>query len=155
MSNHPRFRFHVQGDDIDWIREIGKVRGPDGYMYEPCWIHPSDAGVRGISDGDVIMVHNERGAVLAGAVVTQRIIPGALGIEHGAKIDLAVLNGKPIDRGGCINLITPSPVEKYAAGEEIKIPEMNVTGYLAEATKIDVSEIVAGTGVGHGSAVSG
>jgi len=155
MSNHPRFRFHVQGDDIDWIREIGKVRGPDGYMYEPCWIHPSDAGVRGISDGDVIMVHNERGAVLAGAAVTERIIPGALGIEHGAKMDLAMLKGKPVDRGGCINLITPSPKEKYGAGEEIKIPEMNVTGYLAEATKIDVSEIVAGTGVGHGSAVSG
>ena len=154
MSNHPRFRFHVQGDDIDWIREIGKVRGPDGYMYEPCWIHPSDAGARGISDGDVIMVHNERGAVLAGAVVTQRIIPGALGIEHGAKIDLAMLKGKPIDRGGCINLIAPSPVEKYGVGAEIKIPEMNVTGYLAEVAKINVSDIVAGAGVGHGSTVS-
>src|ERR1019366_4926358 len=153
MSNHPRFRFHVQGDDIDWIREIGKVRGPDGYMYEPCWIHPSDAGARGIANGDVIMIHNERGAVLAGAVVTQRIIPGALGIEHGAKIDLAVLKGKPIDRGGCINLIAPSPLEKYATGGQINIPEMNVTGYLAEATRIDVSDIVAGAG--HEPAISG
>jgi trimethylamine-N-oxide reductase (cytochrome c) len=153
MSNHPRFRFHVQGDDIDWIREIGKVRGPDGYMYEPCWIHPSDAGARGIANGDVIMIHNERGAVLAGAVVTQRIIPGALGIEHGAKIDLAVLKGKPIDRGGCINLIAPSPLEKYATGGQINIPEMNVTGYLAEATRIDLSDIVAGAG--HEPAISG
>jgi anaerobic selenocysteine-containing dehydrogenase len=100
------------------------------------------------------MVHNERGAVLAGAVVTQRIIPGALGIEHGAKIDLAMLKGKPIDRGGCINLIAPSPVEKYGVGAEIKIPEMNVTGYLAEVAKINVSDIVAGAGVGHGSTVS-
>ena len=65
MSNHPRFRFHVQGDDIDWIQEVGKIRGPDGYMYEPCWIHPVDAAARKIATGDVITVHNERGAVLA------------------------------------------------------------------------------------------
>jgi trimethylamine-N-oxide reductase (cytochrome c) len=155
MSNHPRFRFHVQGDDIDWIREIGKVRGPDGYMYEPCWIHSEDAAARAISSGDVIMVHNERGAVLVGAVVTQRIIPGALSIDHGAKMDLATLKGKLVDRGGCINLIAPSPLEKYGAGQEIKIPEMNVSGFLAQAARIDVSEIVASTGLGHGSTVSG
>jgi trimethylamine-N-oxide reductase (cytochrome c) len=145
VANHPRFRFHVQGDDIDWIREIGKVRGPDGYMYEPCWIHPRDAGPRDISNGDVIMVHNERGAVLVGAVVTERIVPGALSIEHGAKIDPAMFEGTLVDRGGSINLIAPSPPEKYGIGEEIKIPEMNVSAFLAQATKIDVSEIVAST----------
>ncbi len=155
MSNHPRFRFHVQGDDIDWIREISKVRGPDGYLYEPCWIHPSDALPRGIANGDVIRIHNERGAVLVGAVVTERIIPSALGIEHGARMDLAMLEGKLIDRGGCINLIAPSLMEKYGPGEEIKVPEMNVSGFLVEAVKIDVAAIVAGTGLGYGSTVSG
>ena len=153
MSNHPRFRFHVQGDDIDWIREIAKVRGPDGYMYEPCWIHPVDAAARKISSGDIIRVHNERGAVLVGAIVTERIIPGAISIDHGAKIDLATLKNELIDRGGCINLIAPAPTEKYGPGKEIKIPEMNVTGFLVEAGKIDVSEIVPSTGIGQGSTV--
>ena len=37
------------------------------------------------------MVHNDRGSVLCGAVVTERIIPGALSIDHGAKIDMATL----------------------------------------------------------------
>jgi len=96
-----------------------------------------------------------RGAVLVGAVVTERIIPGALSIDHGARIDLVTLKGKLIDRGGCINLIAPSPLEKYGFGEEIKIPEMNVSGFLAQAAKIDVSEIVASTGLGHGSTVPG
>lgn len=155
MSNHPRFRFHVQGDDIDWIREIAKVRGPDGYLYEPCWIHPTDAEARDISDGDVLMVHNERGSVLCGAVVTERIIPGALSIDHGAKMDLSLVNNRLIDRGGCINLIAPTPQEKYGAGEEIKIPEMNVSGFLVEAEKINPSDIVASTGIGHGSTVKG
>ena len=154
MSNHPRLRFHVQGDDIDWIKEIGKVRGPDDYMYEPCWIHPSDAKVRAISPGDVIMVYNERGAVLAGAVVTERIIPGALSIDHGAKIDPVMLKDRLVDRGGSINLIAPSPLEKYGAGAEIGIPEMNVSGFLAEVVKIDVADIVR-TGVDRGPTVSG
>jgi anaerobic selenocysteine-containing dehydrogenase len=153
MSNHPRFRFHVQGDDIDWMREISKIRGPDGYMYEPCWIHPADAAARKISTGDILRVHNERGAVLVGAVITERIIPGALSIDHGAKIDLATLKNELIDRGGCINLIAPAPTEKYGPGKEIKIPEMNVTGFLVEAGKIDVSEIVPSTGIGQGSTV--
>ncbi|MGE3156875.1 MAG: molybdopterin-dependent oxidoreductase [Xanthobacteraceae bacterium] len=153
MSNHPRFRFHVQGDDIDWMREISKIRGPDGYMYEPCWIHPADAAARKISTGDILRVHNERGAVLVGAVITERIIPGALSIDHGAKIDLATLKNELIDRGGCINLIAPAPTEKYGPGKEIKIPEMNVTGFLVEAGKIDVTEIVPSTGIGQGSTV--
>ncbi len=145
MSNHPRFRFHVQGDDIEWIREIAKVRGSDGRWYEPCWIHPEDAAARDIATGDVIMVHNQRGAVLAGAVVTERIVQGALSIDHGAKIDLAVLNNALIDRGGCINLIAPTPQEKYGAGAEITIPEMNVSGFLAEAVKIDPADVVGHT----------
>ncbi|MGE0748515.1 MAG: molybdopterin dinucleotide binding domain-containing protein, partial [Rhodospirillales bacterium] len=149
MANHPRFRFHVQGDDIGWIREIAKVRGADGYEYEPCWIHPDDANPRGIADGDVVMVHNERGSVLAGAIVTERIIPGALSIDHGAKMDLALLNNRMVDRGGCINLIAPSPQEKYGAGKEITVPEMNVSGFLVEVQRVDPDDIVAGTGLGR------
>ena len=138
VSNHPRFRFHVQGDDIDWIREIGKVRGPDGYLYEPCWIHPRDAAPRAIASGDVVMIQNERGAVLVGAVVTERIVPGAVSIEHGARIDPVMLDGRRVDRGGSINLIAPSPQEKYGPGGEITIPEMSVSAFLVQATKVDV-----------------
>ena len=154
VSNHPKYRFHVQGDDIDWIKELGKVRGPDGYMYEACWIHPIDARARGISNGDVVKVYNDRGAVLAGAMVTERIVPGALSVDHGARMDLATLKGELVDRGGCINLIAPSPMEKYGVGGEIKIPEMNVSGFLAEVERVDPSEIAAGTGLGQGSTVS-
>ena len=66
MSNHPRWRTHAQGDDISWTRETptGKVLGFDGYKYEPIWINPTDAAARGIKDGDVVKVFNERGIVL-------------------------------------------------------------------------------------------
>ena len=42
-----------------------KVKGWDGYLYEPVWIHPTDAAKRGIQDGDIVKMFNERGVVLA------------------------------------------------------------------------------------------
>ena len=144
MSNHPRFRFHVQGDDSPWIRELSKMRGPDSYLYEPCWMHPTDAEARGIAHGDIVMVHNQRGAVLFAAVVTERIIPGSLSIDHGAKIDMATLNNRQVDRGGCINLIAPGARDKYGRGGMVSVPEMTVTGFLAEVEKVDTARITTG-----------
>jgi trimethylamine-N-oxide reductase (cytochrome c) len=51
---------------------------------EPCWINPQDAAARGIVDGDVVRVFNDRGACLGGAVVTDTIRPGVVKISEGA-----------------------------------------------------------------------
>ena len=153
MSNHARFRFHVQGEDLPWIREISKVRGPDGHLYEPCRLHPDDAAARGIKDGDVVRVFNERGAVLAAALLTERLIPGAVSIDHGARVEMAMYRNQIVDRGGCINLICPTPKEKYPEGAEIKVPEMNVSGFLVEVELADPDDIVASTGLGYGVTV--
>ncbi|MCK4273850.1 MAG: molybdopterin-dependent oxidoreductase, partial [Dehalococcoidales bacterium] len=50
QSNHPRWRVHANLDDVTWFKEIPtcKVRGPDGYLYEPLWLNPADAAERGI-----------------------------------------------------------------------------------------------------------
>ncbi len=70
MSNHGRWRMHSQCDDISWTREAPtcKVKGPDGYMYEPLWLNPQTAAARGIQNGDIVKAYNERGAVLCGAM---------------------------------------------------------------------------------------
>ena len=73
-------------------------------MYEPVWINPKDAAARDIKQGDVVKVYNERGVVLGGAYVTERIIPGALSQDHGARHDPIT---QKIDRGGSNNLISP------------------------------------------------
>jgi len=88
-SNHPRWGVHANHDDITWIREIEtcKVRGVDGYQYQPVWINPKDAAEKGIQNGDVVSVYNERGVVLGGAYVTERVMPGVLDMDHGAKAD--------------------------------------------------------------------
>jgi molybdopterin guanine dinucleotide-containing S/N-oxide reductase-like protein len=134
-SNHPRWRVHAQLDDVNWFHEIetGKVIGSDGYHYEPLWIHPSDAAIRGISNGDIVDIFNERGEVLAGAYVTERIMPGVVYIDHGARYDPIV--PAQIDRGGAINTICPhNTTSKNCAG-------MVTSGFLAEVKRADMDEL--------------
>jgi trimethylamine-N-oxide reductase (cytochrome c) len=137
ISNHGRWRVHSQCDDISWTREAPtcKVRGRDGYLYEPLWLNPVDAAARVIGDGDIVKIHNERGIVLAGAYVTERIMPGVVYIDHGARYD-PILPGK-IDRGGAINLISPiKTTSKNCIG-------MATSGYLVEVTRLDMTEMEA------------
>jgi trimethylamine-N-oxide reductase (cytochrome c) len=137
VTNHPRWRVHANHDDIPWLREIGtcKVDGPDGYKYEPVWINPKDAEKHGIQTGDVVKLFNERGTVLGGALVNERIMPGALYQDHGARIDSIVGGTGGLDRGGSNNLICPSATSsKNAAGEV-------TNGYLVGLGKVDVEEL--------------
>jgi trimethylamine-N-oxide reductase (cytochrome c) len=135
MSNHPRWRMHAQGDDITWTREVPtmKVKGPDGYLYEPVWLNPTEAASRGISSGDIVKVHNERGAVLGGAYVTERLMPHVAYMDHGARWD-PIIPGE-LDRGGAINTITPHRVTSR------KATGMVVSGFLVEVEKVTDEEM--------------
>lgn len=137
MSNHPRWRVHAQGDDITWFREIAtcKVTGPDGYQYEPVWINPRDAERLGIEDGDIVRLFNERGSVLGGAMVTERIRENVLSQDHGARVDGIVLGTGGLDRGGANNLICPSATTSKNAPGEV------TNGFLVGIEKVDVFEL--------------
>ena len=135
ISNHPRWRVHANHDDITWTREIPtcKVRGPDGYSYEPIWINPQDAVARDIASGDVIKIFNERGAVLGGVYVTERIMPGVVYMDHGARYD-PIIPGE-LDRGGAINTITPhNTTSKNATG-------MVASAFLVEVSRVDLDDL--------------
>ena len=135
VSNHPRWRMHAQCDDISWTREIPtcKVKGWDGYLYEPLWINPEDAEKRGIKSGDVVKIHNERGAVLGGAYVTERIIPGTVSQDHGARCDW-IIPGE-LDRGGANNLISPAGLVSKHCGGEV------TSGFLVEVEKVPLARM--------------
>jgi trimethylamine-N-oxide reductase (cytochrome c) len=135
MSNHGRWRVHAQCDDISWTRETptGKIRGFDGYMYEPLWLNPATAAERGIRNGDIVKVFNERGTVLGGAYVTERLMPGVAYIDHGARVD-PIVQGE-LDRGGAINLISPEGItSKNSAG-------MATSGYLVQVEKVSMAQM--------------
>ncbi|MEM2292599.1 MAG: molybdopterin-dependent oxidoreductase [Nitrososphaerota archaeon] len=137
VSNHPRWREHANQDDSKWLMEISTHKmWVDGYPYQPMWIHPIDAAKRGIKHGDIVKVYNDRGAILCAAYVTERIMPGAISIDHGARLDPLELGerGIELDRGGSINLICPKEDAPH-------IPLMVVSGFLVEVERVDLEEL--------------
>ena len=102
-------------------------------MYEPLWINPVDAKKRGIENGDIVQVQNERGIVLGGALVWERVMAGVVYMDHGSRVDM-IVPGK-LDRGGAINLICPHNItSQNAAG-------MATSGYLVEVKRVSISQM--------------
>jgi trimethylamine-N-oxide reductase (cytochrome c) len=120
---------------MQWLREIQtcKIVGADGYAYQTMWINPIDANNRSIRHGDVVSCFNERGQVLCGAYVTERIMPGVVHVDHGSRYDPVVTG--VLDRGGAINTITPrNTTSKNATG-------MVSSGFLVEVKRVDLDEL--------------
>jgi len=111
ISPHPRFSFHTMGDGKDSI--VNDVKDHrvliDGYFYWIVRINSQDAAERGIGHHDLVKVFNDRGAIVCAAQVTERIPPGsAHSYESAADYDPVGEPGESPDRGGCINILTPS-----------------------------------------------
>lgn len=121
LSPHPRYSFHTMYDGKGtWINEIPehRIKKEDGYYYWIIRMNPVDAGKRGIKDGDLVKAYNDRGAVILAAQVTERMRPGTVhSYESSAEYDPIGVPGESPDRGGTINLLTPSRLlSKYARG---------------------------------------
>jgi biotin/methionine sulfoxide reductase len=82
LSNQPRTRLHSQLDQGITSQEA-KIQGR-----EPMRINPEDAAARGIRDGDVVRVFNDRGAFLAGVCVSDALRRGVVQIATGAWYDM-------------------------------------------------------------------
>ncbi|MCT9930332.1 molybdopterin-dependent oxidoreductase [Planotetraspora sp. A-T 1434] len=81
IANQPSTRLHSQLDP-GAVSQASKISGR-----EPLRMHPSDASARGIADGDVVRVFNDRGACLAGAVLSEDLRPGVVQLATGAWYD--------------------------------------------------------------------
>jgi anaerobic dimethyl sulfoxide reductase subunit A len=94
IGHHSLARVHSTHANNDWLQEAFPQR---------IFINPLDAAARGIKDGDLVRVWNERGALVIHARLTSRILPGVVDIPQGAW-----WNPGPegVDHGGCINVLT-------------------------------------------------
>ena len=81
ITNQPKTRLHSQYDNGGYSLE-NKIR-----EREPVSINPKDAVARGISDGDIVRLFNDRGACLAGVIVTEDVMPGVVQLSTGAWYD--------------------------------------------------------------------
>lgn len=110
LTPHSKYSFHTQGDGKDsFLLNIEDHRvNVDGYYYWIMRLNAEDAAERGIKKHDLVKVFNDRGAVICAALPTQRLPRGVChGYESSAVYDPMGEPGKSVDRGGCLNLLTP------------------------------------------------
>jgi anaerobic dimethyl sulfoxide reductase subunit A len=89
-----RFRVHSQHANIAWFVE-----------HDPpaLWIHPADAGPRGIADREEVLVSSPQGRVRTVARVTEGIMPGVVCLLEGV---WPVLDAEGTDIAGSPNMLT-------------------------------------------------
>jgi biotin/methionine sulfoxide reductase len=101
LSNQPKNKLHSQLDHSSLSRS-GKVAGR-----EPIHMAPADAAARGLADGDVVRVFNDRGAFLAGVRVADHLLAGVVQVSTGSWYD-PLEPGVPgsLEKHGNPNMVT-------------------------------------------------
>jgi len=94
ITPHLRRRAHSQFDNLPWLREL-QAQAVD--------INTADAEKRGIGDGAIVRVFNDRGEMIIPARVTERVMPGVVAVPQGAWYDPDETGA---DHGGCANVLT-------------------------------------------------
>lgn len=128
LSNQPSTRLHSQYDH-GAVSRASKVAGR-----EPVTLARADAVARGISEGDVVRVFNERGAFLAGARVSDGLLAGVAQIATGAWYD-PVEPGRigALDVHGNPNMVTADrPASKLSQGCAAQSALVQIERYDAE-----------------------
>ncbi|MEI7444279.1 MAG: molybdopterin-dependent oxidoreductase [Burkholderiales bacterium] len=101
LSDQPHTKLHSQLDHSAFSL-ANKVAGR-----EPIHLNPEDAAARGIADGDLVRVFNDRGACLAGARLDPCLVRGVAKLSTGAWWDPEVPGDvSSIDRHGNPNTLT-------------------------------------------------
>ena len=95
INPHYQRRSHSIFDNIPWLREA---------LRNPLYISKKDAEERGIEEGDTVKISSQYGETLRRAYVTSRLMPGVVGLPHGAWIRINEKTG--IDRSGSENYLT-------------------------------------------------
>jgi len=93
MGHHYMHRVHSTHNNVDWLKQAFPQR---------LFINKLDADARGIKDGDMVKVWNDRGTVMIPCRITLAIMPGVVNLPQGAWYDP---DEDGVDRGGCVNVL--------------------------------------------------
>jgi anaerobic dimethyl sulfoxide reductase subunit A len=104
IGHHSLQRVHSTHDNNDWLQEAFPQR---------VFINPVDASVRGLQDGEHVLVYNQRGILSLPCRITPRILPGVVDIPEGA---WWAPDQDGVDQGGNINVLTSQRWTPFAFG---------------------------------------
>jgi biotin/methionine sulfoxide reductase len=135
ISNQPTTRLHSQYDNGSHSRS-SKIAGR-----EPVLIHPDDARTRLIEAGDLVRLFNERGACLAGAVLSEAIRPGVVQLATGAWFDPVQEAGTTLERHGNPNALTADTgTSKLAQGPSAMTALVEIERFVGDAPEVSAFE---------------
>ena len=100
--SHNKYAEHSQYPNLPFVQDEGQLNrnGLRAVM-----INPTDAASRGIKDGDAVTIFNGNGAILGGAWVTNRIMPGTCKVWEGGWTTFQTPGQASLDLGGTGNLL--------------------------------------------------
>ena len=120
LSPHPKYSYHTMGDGKDsTVNEIDQHRMLiDGYRFWIFRMNPKDASERGVRHGDIVEVYNDRGSVLCGLEVTNRLPAGTVhSYESCSDYQPTGEPGESPEVSGCVNILTSKRfITKHAHG---------------------------------------
>ncbi|MEW8987727.1 MAG: molybdopterin dinucleotide binding domain-containing protein, partial [Bacillus sp. (in: firmicutes)] len=126
INPHYLRRAHSVFDNIPQLREAWP---------NPVYMNSKDAKEIGIKDGDTVLISNEFGKSLRPALVCETIMPGVIGLPHGAWIDIDEKTG--IDRAGADNLFVPH-IPKGLGSSGFNLARCNVEKWTGNPLEEDV-----------------
>ena len=94
ITTHFKTRAHSQFENVPWLVELTP---------QAVTLNSGDAAARGIAEGDMVRVFNDRGEVIVPVRITERIMPGVVDLPQGAWYRP---DARGRDRGGCANVLT-------------------------------------------------
>ncbi|MDJ0395466.1 molybdopterin-dependent oxidoreductase [Rhodococcus sp. G-MC3] len=136
IANQPRTRLHSQLDHGATSQE-SKVQGR-----EPIRMHSAAASTRGLLDGDVVRVFNDRGACLAGVVVDDGMLAEVVQLSTGAWYDpLDPKDSGSLCKHGNPNVLTrdvgASSLSQGCTGQHVLVQIERYDGELPSITAFD------------------
>lgn len=132
LTQQPKHRLHSQMDPAALSRN-DKIQGR-----EPISINPDDAAARGIGNGDLVRVYNDRGACLAGARLDAGLMAGVVIMATGAWSDP---DGR-LDRHGNPNVLTADiGTSRLAQGPSAQSALVDIERYEAPAPAMRAWEV--------------
>ena len=99
IANQPKTKLHSQLD-VGATSQKSKIQGR-----EPLRMNPDDAAARGLENGQVVLVRNDRGSCLAGLAISPSLRRGVVQLSAGAWYDPAP-NDPSFCRHGNPNVLT-------------------------------------------------
>lgn len=104
MGHHYMPRVHSTHDNNIWSMEAFPQR---------VFINPADAEERGIADGDMVIIRNNRGKIRIPCRITKKMMPGVVDIPQGAWYNP---DSEGTDIGGNVNTLTSERWTPLAKG---------------------------------------